>query len=69
MTDSDASHAALTDHLQQFGAVDIARADYRRRLNTAMERTADFYLFPAYADGEAALQAIGLDVNQPPPSR
>ena len=50
----------LTDHLQQFGAVDIARADYRRRLATAMERTADFYLFPAYASGEAALQALGL---------
>jgi leucyl/phenylalanyl-tRNA--protein transferase len=49
----------LTEHLAQFGAVDIPRADYRRRLHTAMERTADFYLFPAYADGEAALQAIG----------
>ena len=50
----------LTEHLAQFGAVDIPRADYRRRLQTAMERTADFYLFPAYADGESALQAIGL---------
>jgi leucyl/phenylalanyl-tRNA--protein transferase len=48
----------LTEHLAQFGAVDIPRADYLRRLNTAMEREADFYRFPAYADGEAALQAI-----------
>jgi leucyl/phenylalanyl-tRNA--protein transferase len=48
----------LTEHLAQFGAVDIPRADYRRRLRTAMEREADFYRFPAYADGEAALQAI-----------
>jgi leucyl/phenylalanyl-tRNA--protein transferase len=48
----------LTEHLAQFGAVDIPRADYRRRLATAMERDADFYRFPAYADGEAALQAI-----------
>ena len=51
----------LTEHLAQFGAVDIPRADYRRRLQTAMEREADFYRFPAYADGESALQALGLD--------
>ncbi len=48
----------LTEHLQQFGAVDIPRADYRRRLKTAMEREADFYRFPAYAYGDSALQAI-----------
>ena len=48
----------LTEHLAQFGAVDILRADYRRQLNKAMQREADFYRFPTYADGEAALQAI-----------
>ena len=48
----------LTEHLTQFGAVDIPRADYRRRLNKALEHEADFYRFPAYADGEAALAAI-----------
>ena len=48
----------LTEHLSQFGAVDIPRADYKRRLNKALEREADFYRFPAYADGEAALAAI-----------
>ncbi len=48
----------ITEHLAQFGALDIPRADYRRRLRAAMERQADFYRFPAYADGEAALQAI-----------
>ena len=48
----------LTEHLTQFGAVDIPRVDYRRRLQTALERDADFYRFPAYADGEAALAAI-----------
>jgi leucyl/phenylalanyl-tRNA--protein transferase len=48
----------LTEHLSQFGAVDIARADYRRQLNKALERESDFYRFPAYADGEAALAAI-----------
>ena len=48
----------LTDHLSQFGAVHIPRADYRRRLRKALEHEADFYRFPAYADGEAALHAI-----------
>jgi len=48
----------LTEHLTQFGAVDIPRADYRRLLNKALEREADFYRFPAYADGDAALQAL-----------
>ena len=52
----------LTEHLSQFGAVDIPRAEYRRRLNKALEREADFYRFPAYADGEAALQAISQAV-------
>jgi leucyl/phenylalanyl-tRNA--protein transferase len=48
----------LTEHLAQFGAVDIPRADYRKRLRRALEHEADFYRFPAYADGEAALAAI-----------
>jgi leucyl/phenylalanyl-tRNA--protein transferase len=49
----------LTEHLSQFGAVHIPRVDYRRRLRKALEHEADFYRFPAYADGEAALGAIG----------
>lgn len=48
----------LTEHLTQFGAVDIPRIDYKKRLRTAMSREADFYRFPAHADGEAALQAL-----------
>jgi leucyl/phenylalanyl-tRNA--protein transferase len=53
----------LTEHLAQFGAVDIPRADYRKRLRKAMEHGADFYRFPAYADGEAALQAIAAQAR------
>ena len=49
----------LTEHLTQFGAIDVPRADYKRRLRKALEHGADFYRFPAYADGEAALAAIG----------
>ena len=56
----------MTGHLSQFGAEEISRADYRRRLLEALTRPADFYrLAPAGAgaDGglagaEGVLQAI-----------
>ena len=48
----------LTEHLQQFGATEISRADYRRRLAKAWGGEADFYRLPAAATGEAVLQAI-----------
>lgn len=55
----------MTEHLAQFGAVEIARSDYRRRLLDALSQPADFYrLAPAgaaaagVAGGEAVLQAI-----------
>ena len=47
-----------TEHLAQFGVEEISRSDYRRRLAQALEHDADFYRLPAYADGEAVLQAI-----------
>ena len=48
----------ITEHLLQFGAIEIARADYKRRLRAALERTADFYALPASQPGAAVLQAI-----------
>ena len=46
----------VTDHLTQFGVVEIPRAEYHRRLAQALEVTADFGRFE---DGpQAALQAI-----------
>ncbi|MDR3509847.1 MAG: leucyl/phenylalanyl-tRNA--protein transferase [Caulobacteraceae bacterium] len=48
----------MTEHLSQFGAVEIPRALYRKRLEEALKRDADFYHLPAYADGVAVLQAI-----------
>lgn len=47
-----------TEHLSQFGAIEIPRADYKRRLQSALERQGDFYLLPAYEPGAAVLQAI-----------
>jgi leucyl/phenylalanyl-tRNA--protein transferase len=32
-----------TDHLMQFGAIDIPRADYERRLAVALTRQGDWY--------------------------
>ena len=48
----------ITEHLTQFGAADIPRALYRKRLAQALAYEADFYRLPAYADGASVLQAI-----------
>lgn len=42
-----------TDHLARFGAVEISRADYRRRLAAALEADADFYSLPEPAPASA----------------
>lgn len=48
----------MTEHLSQFGAKEISRADYKMRLETALAAPADFYLLPPQAAGAAVLQAI-----------
>jgi leucyl/phenylalanyl-tRNA--protein transferase len=48
----------LTGHLSQFGAQDIPRAHYRKRLMLALAGDADFDRLAAYADGASVLQAI-----------
>ncbi len=48
----------LTDHLKTFGALEITKAEYRRRLKSALIVQADFRAGPAYVGGAAALQAI-----------
>lgn len=44
----------VTDHLGHFGAVEIPRAEYRRRLNQALERKTDF----AAVDQARAIAAL-----------
>jgi leucyl/phenylalanyl-tRNA--protein transferase len=46
----------MTVHLAQFGAREIGRTEYRRRLTLALKVEADFYRFSG--DGPAVLQAI-----------
>ena len=48
----------MTEHLAQFGAEEITRAAYRRRLATALAREGDFYAAPARLSGPETLQAI-----------
>lgn len=47
----------ITEHLSQFGAVEITRRDYRRRLAAAMSAQGDFQRAGALG-GAAALQVI-----------
>ena len=47
-----------TAHLAQFGTVEIARREYRRRLAAATTAQADFYRLPSGADGALVLQSI-----------
>ena len=46
-----------TEHLARFGAMEISRAEYRRRLSRALAREADFFALPPRLSGAQALQA------------
>lgn len=48
----------LTDHLTQFGAVEIDRAEYHRRLAVALAVKGNFYRLGAGAAGALVLQEI-----------
>jgi leucyl/phenylalanyl-tRNA--protein transferase len=48
----------LTEHLAQFGAIEIPRFDYRRRLRRAINTPADFYALPPQCSGAAILETI-----------
>jgi leucyl/phenylalanyl-tRNA--protein transferase len=49
----------LTDHLAKFGAVEIERVEYQRRLTHALDGDADFYCLPEAAiAGGVVLQSI-----------
>ncbi len=49
----------LTDHLRQFGVVEIPRQDYRRQLARAIDLKGDFYELPGHTPGKVALEVIG----------
>ena len=47
-----------TEHLSKFGAMEISRAEYRRRLTRALTHDADFFALPPRLTGAQALQAM-----------
>jgi leucyl/phenylalanyl-tRNA--protein transferase len=50
----------VTEHLMRLGAVEIDRADYRRRLSLALARRANFFALPRAIPGaEALTYAVG----------
>ena len=48
----------VTDHLATLGAIEISRAAYRRRLEAALARPADFHRLPA-ASRQQLLELVG----------
>ena len=48
----------VTDHLAQFGAVEIPRDEYRRRLAEAITLPSDFYSLDAGAAAEEIVQSV-----------
>ena len=48
----------VTPHLAQFGAVEISRDQYRRRLAHATDRPADFLAMPQDASPDYILQSV-----------
>jgi leucyl/phenylalanyl-tRNA--protein transferase len=51
----------VTEHLKQFGAIEIARQEFHQRLEQALaRRTSDFLALPKDAEPEAVLGALGV---------
>ncbi|SHI05236.1 leucyl/phenylalanyl-tRNA--protein transferase [Marivita hallyeonensis] len=46
----------LTNHLASLGAIEITRAEYRRRLADALQREADFNAAPLASSGQEVVQ-------------
>ena len=47
-----------TEHLEQFGLIEIFRSEYHSRLEDALLVDADFYVFGSASDGATVLQPI-----------
>ena len=51
----------VTTHLQRFGALEISRAEYLKRLKVAVANDADFHRLPASAPPEDVLKLAKID--------
>jgi leucyl/phenylalanyl-tRNA--protein transferase len=50
----------VTDHLKQFGAVEIGRSEFHQQLERALAHRADFSAMPADAGPEEVLGTLGV---------
>lgn len=57
----------ITNHLRQFGACEIARADYHKLLHVALDLQGDFRALPANASGGQALAIIDAHQDRAAP--
>lgn len=48
----------VTEHLRQFGAIEIPRERYHKMLHVALTTSADFFALPRHADAQSVLQSI-----------
>ena len=53
----------MTEHLAQFGAEELVRAEYRRRLAFALERSTDFRALGASPSGAEVMQALSRELR------
>ena len=56
----------ITEHLRQFGAIQISRRVYHAQLQEAMSGSGDFGALPALLTGAEALAALETANDQPP---
>ncbi|HEX9881262.1 MAG TPA: leucyl/phenylalanyl-tRNA--protein transferase [Hyphomicrobium sp.] len=56
----------VTDHLRQFGTIELNREEFHRRLETALQIDADFSRLPLNADPDMILSILAP--TEPPPS-
>ncbi|MCZ8373747.1 MAG: leucyl/phenylalanyl-tRNA--protein transferase [Beijerinckiaceae bacterium] len=56
----------VTSHLQQFGATEIPRKAYRTLLDAALDRQADFHVWPPEGPGDIGAVIAALGLAKPP---
>lgn len=55
----------ITEHLSQFGALEISRRAYQAELEAALGVEGDFFALPRVASGREALTALSADETEP----
>lgn len=53
----------VTDHLRQFGTIELDKAAFQAELDRALEMKSDFHALPKDADANAILAAVRQDEN------